>query len=200
MSHRIYQTDAFVMSSQPSREADLYLTLLTKEFGLIRATAQGSRYEKSKLRFSIQDLSFSSVSLVKGKSGWRLTNAFLYQNFSHHFSKENGGNNVIKMICQTFRLLERLIQGEEPNQKIFEILQNAFTYLGDNRLEQKELLDMECVLMLRILHNLGYIGNTEGINFYTTASTMEHSIIKEMNNDRAKALKEIHRALEESHL
>ena len=44
--HHIYETNAFVLKNIPHGEADAMLTLFTEELGLIRALAQGIRYEK----------------------------------------------------------------------------------------------------------------------------------------------------------
>ena len=70
--HTIFETDCFVISSSPQGEANKQLDLLTRDFGLIRATAQGVRWLKSKLRYSLTDFSFTHASLVRGKEFWRV--------------------------------------------------------------------------------------------------------------------------------
>ncbi len=51
------------------------MSIFTRELGLVRATAQGIRLEKSKLRYSSQLYSFGIFSFVHGKEFWRLTSA-----------------------------------------------------------------------------------------------------------------------------
>ena len=75
MHHHIYHTQGFVLSSRNVGEANKILTVFTRELGLIRATVQGIRLNKSKLKFSIQDLSFATIDFVKGKEVWRITSA-----------------------------------------------------------------------------------------------------------------------------
>src|SRR5690349_10081885 len=73
--YSIITTEGFIIDSRPSGEAGKLLYIFTKDHGLVMATAQGIRLEKSKLRYFIQDYSFGVYSFVKGKEYWRLTNA-----------------------------------------------------------------------------------------------------------------------------
>ena len=75
MSYTIYSTDGFIIEQKPSKDADISLLVFTEQFGLIFAVATGARYLKSKLRYSLQSLSFSNISLVKGREVWRVTSA-----------------------------------------------------------------------------------------------------------------------------
>jgi len=71
--YRTYTTEAVVLGSRDAGEANKYYFLLTRELGLIHAFAQGVRELKSKLRYSLAELSYVKVSLVRGKEKWRLT-------------------------------------------------------------------------------------------------------------------------------
>ena len=46
--HHIYKTRAIILNSQPIKEADKQLILLTQDFGLIRVIGQGTRKIESK--------------------------------------------------------------------------------------------------------------------------------------------------------
>jgi hypothetical protein len=74
MYHK-HTTRAFVLSVSPSGEKNHFITLFTREFGMIRAKAQSVRVSDSKLRYALQEYSYIEVSLVKGKDIWRITNA-----------------------------------------------------------------------------------------------------------------------------
>ena len=65
--HHIYTTKAIIIRSIPIGEANKYYFLLTEDLGFIRATAQGVRLDKSKLKGHLQDFCFVEISLVKGK-------------------------------------------------------------------------------------------------------------------------------------
>src|SRR3989344_8971745 len=109
--HHIYTTQAFVIHSSPYGESCKFLLLFTKDFGMIGAVAQGIRLIKSKLRYHIQDYSFSNISIVRGKEVWRLTGA--------HGLEEKVQPQIIHI--KILKLLKRLLHGEEKNEKLFEI-------------------------------------------------------------------------------
>src|SRR5690349_11857408 len=73
--YAIHTTPGFIIGSRPYGEAGKMLSIFTRDLGLVLAAAQGIRLEKSKLRYSAQDYSFGTFSLVRGKEFWRLTNS-----------------------------------------------------------------------------------------------------------------------------
>jgi len=73
--HQIHTTAGFIIFSRPYGEADKLISIFTRDFGLVTATARGIRLEKSKLRYHAQDYSLGVFSLVRGKEFWRLTSA-----------------------------------------------------------------------------------------------------------------------------
>ena len=236
--HHLYQTDAYVLKTLPQSEAGKYVLLFTKDFGLILTTAQGLRYEKSKLRFAIQDYSKASVSLVRGKNDfWRLTNAVVDKNLfysinssTHSLSSSRRQESIqvtgsqvkpektkderFDIVVRIFKLLERLLSGEEADTTLFEIVDEGMKYLEsfekmdpflreDDRegLGYKEkLLNIETVFVLRILNRLGYVGNNKNLDFYTVDNAWDINVIEKMNEERGEALESINNALRESQL
>ena len=79
MRHK-YVTRGIVLSRGAARESGLMLTLLTEDFGLVRAKAEGLRKPGAKLASALQTLCESDVTLVRGKDGWRITGALLVEN------------------------------------------------------------------------------------------------------------------------
>src|ERR1035437_4083782 len=71
--HHIYTTKAIIIKSVPIGEANKYYFLLTEDLGFIRASAQGVRLDKSKLKGHLQEFCLVKISLVKGKEVWRIT-------------------------------------------------------------------------------------------------------------------------------
>lgn len=208
--HTIYHTDAFVLDEMPYGEAGKLFTLFTKELGLIRATAQGVRYEKSKLRFSLSKYAKIHVALVQGKSGWKITNAY----GNNHLYHELGDSYEFRIINRTFSLLTRLIQGEEINIDLFDTLEASIDYLIQNnkkvykknkdlsraKSRGSDMNDVECVIVLRILNHLGYVGDHKDMKFFVLDNKLENEHISEMNKNRKLVLSEINRALKESQL
>lgn len=199
--HHIYETNAFVLKNIPQGEADSFVTLFTEELGLVRAVAQGIRYEKSKLRFAVQNYSFAHVSLVRGKGVWRLTNATPIKNFALILKDES-----LFVVARIFKLLERLLVGESGDEKLFSLIFSGLNYL--ETVEEKkekgfldvEILDIEAVFVLRILNRLGYVGKDEKIGFYTLNENWEGDVIEKMKKERREALLAINAGLRESQL
>lgn len=161
--YTIYSTPALVLNVRPHGDNDMILTLLTKEFGLLRAVANGLRKEKSKLRFSLQLLSVVDVSLVKGKSIWRITNA------KHSESLISDKRlNLLEKIRLT---INRLVQGEEVGD-----LYNIVTKGVLSPSEDFEAI--ETIIVLRILNNLGYIEGVGIEEFFKTLDITEELIEK----------------------
>lgn len=87
MRHK-YVTRGIVLRRGAARESGLVLTLLTEDFGLVRAKAEGLRKPGAKLASALQTLCESDVTLVRGKDGWRITGALLAVNRFHLLSTD----------------------------------------------------------------------------------------------------------------
>ncbi|MEK7186909.1 MAG: recombination protein O N-terminal domain-containing protein [Patescibacteria group bacterium] len=138
MSYHIYTTPGIILSHWPLREADRIYAILTRDFGLVRASASGVRKESSKLRGALEPLSLSSISLVRGKEHWRITSAVLE-------------SKIPSVFAAPFSLLEKLVTGESPNPKLFDSV-NALirsAQLPDDMFEPR--------LVSKILFHLGYL-------------------------------------------
>ncbi|MBI2056592.1 MAG: DNA repair protein RecO [Candidatus Sungbacteria bacterium] len=73
----MYATEGIVLKRFDAGEADYLFSIYTKDFGKIRARAQGIKKETAKLKGHLETLSRAHVSFVIGKSGERLTHAML---------------------------------------------------------------------------------------------------------------------------
>jgi len=190
----MYETDAYVLKTIPLGEADMLVTLFTESLGVIRASAQGIRYEKSKLRFAVQEYARATVSLVRGKGMWRLTNAqtdtLLAATLPH---------DTLRVVAQIGKLLERLLPGEEADPTLFEVLDSGLRFL-QTCTTQEMLRDTETLLVLRILHQLGYVGGDASLTFYTVENRWDNDVIEKMNKERSGMLKMINQGIKESQL
>ena len=99
--HQIYQTEGIVLKSIDYSEADKYLLILTRDFGLIKTAAKGLRKVSSKLRYSLQEFSVAQISLVQGRSIWRLINASCENNFFFDLCKNKDKMGHLKLILKT---------------------------------------------------------------------------------------------------
>lgn len=195
MFHHIYQTEAIVLGSRASGESNRLFFLLTNELGFIVAAAQGIRELKSKLRFSLQDFGFVRVAMVRGKEMWRVTNAEPVN--GHHALLADGGK--IFLVARVFSLLRRLLHGEERNEELFGAVRGVLYFLEREMLSDEELLALEIIMNLKILHHLGY-GTDKEIYRTVIAMPPSKSVLAQVAKIKTQALVDINKALKESHL
>jgi DNA repair protein RecO len=187
--HHIYKTQAIVLNSQPIREADKQLVLLTQDFGLIKAIAQGTRKNESKLRPSIQDFSVSEVALVKGKAGWRLTNARI----DYQISAKISNDKIFKSIIRVFNLIERLVLGESEDD-LFEIVLEFIEFVIKNEkqiTDKDKINNLESIFVYQILNSLGYIGQIKGKISEIPLNKINLEIINKIDTNQRKDLNKI---------
>ncbi len=201
MAHHIYHTEAFVLEGRNIGEANKYFYLFTRELGMIEATAQAVREGKSKLRPALMDFSLSTVSLVRGKNGWKITNAVCSENF-YELLRTNLQSLLV--VGHVFALLKRLLNGEEKDENLYDMISNAFRLLLDPSLTKEDIINTECVLVLSILHCLGYVDKNNDFDPVISQAVIPNAWNKDLLHLvgplRERALLEINRSLKESQL
>lgn len=190
--HTILETDCFVLKSAPSGEANKQLYLFTRDFGLIRATAQGLRYLKSKLRYSLGDFSLAHVSLVRGKEFWRVTTAFKRADTMADIPNKEAREALFRV----FALLRRLLQGEEAHPELFEIVGKVFVALK----ESSDPRAVEELAVLRMLFLLGYVKDDASLREFAEGTGFGTETLEKSSLARKSIITEINRALAASHL
>lgn len=194
------------MGNKNYGEAGKYYFIFTRDLGMVYASAQGVRKMSSKLRFILQDFSHIKIDLVRGKDFWRITSA----SKADALPKIEVGSKSFLIFNNIAQLLRRLLAGEDPNESLFLDLLEGLAIL--NKSETKEparnalpgnaggdLHTIEAIIVLRVLHNLGYIGENEILQ-NLIRSPFEKDLIFEAKKSRAKILSEINKALKETHL
>ncbi len=141
-----YTTEAVVLAQSCVAEHDTFAVLYTKDFGLVYARAAGARKEHSKMRGALHLGALTTVSLVKGKAGWRLAGA---QNNSLTLSAED-----THVFARAARLVRRLVVGEEANEYLYTNLRSFVETLLTTQGERGAL---ELIAVARILYGLGYV-------------------------------------------
>ena len=192
--HHIYHTEGLILGSRGYGETGKYYSIFTRDLGMIYASAQGVRKISSKLRFILQDYAYVKVDLVQGKDFWRITSASK-TNELEYLDKDPWTFEVFFNIAN---LLKRLLAGVEKNEALFTDLIKGLTVLEKTR-NKNDLRNLEAVMVLRILHNLGYIGGGEVLQ-NLTRSPFEDNLIFEISQKRGEVLRQINKALKETHL
>jgi recombinational DNA repair protein (RecF pathway) len=148
MAYQTYITEALVCGSNDRNTADRSFLLFTRDAGMVYAGAKSVREERSKQRYALQECSHVRVTLVRGKSGWKIAGAEPIQNFyALTETRETRG-----FLRDVIVLLRRVLHGETAHEEIFDDVIAACT--RSHTYDKKKL---ETVLSLRILHRLGYV-------------------------------------------
>jgi DNA repair protein RecO len=194
--HPIHTTPGFIIGSRPSGEAGKMISIFTRDLGLVFASAQGIRFEKSKLRPFTQDYSFGQFSFVRGKEYWRLTSA--QEEYNTNSESTNGTQALVVRIAS---LLERLLHGEQPNPELFDCIEAANIFLGGSSdLNAEELETLESLIVIRMLHHLGYIGDAADLNGHVHSLELSKDLLQSLRGKRIAMNRHINKALRESHL
>lgn len=192
--HHIYHTEGIILGSKGYGEAGKYYSIFTRDLGMIYASASGVRKMSSKLRFVLQDFAYLKIDLVRGRDFWRVTTA------SKTGMLENITKNpeTFKILTNIAHLLKRLLAGEDINEALFADLLSGLSILEKSKTKD-EYRNIEAVLVLRILSNLGYIGENKTLD-NLVKSPFEEELVFEVTKSRIEILSQINKALKETHL
>lgn len=157
MSYQTYITEALIVGSFDSNTADKSYLLFTRDAGMIYASAKSVREERSRQRFALQDFSRITVSLIKGKSGWRIGSVQGEGNFFAEASDRAVRGSIVR-ICKSLR---RFVAGEEPHPDLYLEIIAGLIHLSKPTITNRNLI--EEILLTRLLHTLGYIAINKNI-------------------------------------
>jgi len=194
MSHHIYQTEAFVIDSRNVGEANKIIYLFTKDLGLVAGTAQGVRLLKSKLRYSLQDFSYTKVSLVRGKEVWRITSAGLIDSIASKVSPDSF------VLIRGLMLVKRLVHGEEKNEDLWNVLKGAYLFWQSREMDSVSPEHFEYILILRILNSLGYVAPEARLLPFLKDASWDSLLFLDVETSQKELIQHINRALKESQL
>lgn len=190
--HHKYHTDAIILSSKNSGEADRVFTLFTRDLGVLYAKATGIRKKESKLRYSLQFGSFARVDLVRGKDIWRITSAS-HVPFSEKIFKDKEKSKIYSKILS---LIYRLYRSEDKEEALFDdLVRTVQIFSLDIQKDIKyDFFEISSVMM--ILSHLGY-WKDEGESI---PKPYELSLFEQVEKNRNMLVLKINRALRETQL
>lgn len=149
---RVYKVEAIVLRGSDFGEADRLLTLYTRERGKIRAIAKGACRPGSKLAGHTQVLSYSLMTLARGRNLDIITQAQTIQSFpSLHDDLERLSQGLYLA-----ELVESFTPEESENRALFELLRRSLEHLDRGR-DKLVLVLFE----LRLLKFSGYLPELE---------------------------------------
>ena len=198
MSYRIYHTDGYIIDSGDSGESNKVFTILTFELGTIIATAQGVRKLQSKLRYSLQDLTYAKFALVRGKEIWRITGAEKIVNI---YDKKVP-IQIRQSLARVLTFIKRLSPGESVNKKVFEEFGALHKALTSSKIirDNNDLTAIENIAYLRIAHHFGYGTPSEKLKDIVYSSAWNVEIRDSATKEGDEAKRELASVLAETQL
>ena len=143
-------------------EADALYIIYTKDFGKIRARAQGVKKESAKLKGHLETLSHSSVSFVLGKNGERVVRADLL-NFWPSLRQDP---DKIKKARHLIELVDQNCLEGEKDEPLWELLLKSFIFLEKNDFGGEVSEKLQSEFEKRLSACLGYgggVGDLKGV-------------------------------------
>ena len=155
MANGLYQTEGIIINRMDVGEADKFLTVFTKEFGMLKIFARSVRKVRSKLNVYLNLFSHARFGFVSGRGTWHLIDA---EDLSH-FDEINNDERRSEVLGRASKFLERFHHGE--GMDIF-LWQGFLSFLASlKELALSNLGDLETVFYAKSLFLLGYLGESE---------------------------------------
>lgn len=164
MAYQTYTTEAIVCGSKPHNTSDRSFLLFTRDAGMVYATARSVREERSRQRYALQDFALIRVSLVRGKSGWRIGSV---ENETNAFSAARS-RAARTGVLRVIKLLRQFVRGEDVQPGLYEDARHALVEIC--RTSETDAARISDIFTLRLLHKLGYIAVEDSFNDFVTSS------------------------------
>ena len=150
-----YRYTGIILNKIEVGETDRIYTIYTFEAGKIRALAKGVRKPNAKLAGNLESITKVEVFLAKSRGIGKITGVISLNNFSG--IKEN--LDALEKVSYVFRLVNKLIVEQEPDEEAFLILKSFLNNL-DALAKKKESLEKYDILtigfVLKFLSIVGY--------------------------------------------
>ncbi len=195
MSYKTYTMQALVCGSRASFTSDKSYLLFTKEVGMLWATARSVRVEKSKQRMALQDFSMVRVSLIKGKTGWRIGSVEAHANA--FLAAENRA--VRGGIAFVVKALRQYVHGEVEVPRAFADMQSVLDRLVTESTPE-DIAVYQQLFILRLLEELGYIAVPQEFRVYIETKDLHGAFTIYDNTHDARITQHIEHAKKVSHL
>jgi DNA repair protein RecO len=190
--HTVHHTEAVIIKTAPSGEANVRVWLFTREFGLVMAMVQGVRKPGAKLQSHIIDYALISSDLVKGKDVWRLISANVINNPSQGKMRDP----LLRAYVRTLAMLVRFLAGEGAHEDIFMHIKECMQTVKKGGYDAKVF---DALSLWKIVTLLGYIAPSEEDKKLLTMP-FEEAIMQVNEATRARFVTEVQYAMSESHL
>jgi DNA repair protein RecO len=147
-----YHTEALVLHSSEFKESNKLYYIFSQKFGLILASAQGVRFLKSKMRYTLQEFSLCDISIVRTGDMWKITNCSSKVNYYFEL-KDN--KKKLDVVLRVSEFLKRFLHGEEEDELLYSYIKSGFDLImADSEHEES---DIEGAIKINLLYRLGIL-------------------------------------------
>jgi DNA repair protein RecO (recombination protein O) len=169
------RTEGIVLTSQKHGEADLIVTYLTRDRGIIKAFAKSPRKIKSRFGSSLEPLTYVRISLIgKEQSIPKITQSDIIKPFRALRENYHDLVNISRLI----RLMLFLTPEDTHNKRLFNFFLSTLNLIESSAEDQRQTLYL--IALIRLLAMIGYAPRLNkcgrcgrsGINFYPQAGTI----------------------------
>ena len=120
------KTEGIILKEADLNEVDRLLTIYTKELGKVNVSAKGVKRLESKLRYSIEPISYVQLILVEGKNFLILKDTVI----KNQFLKIKKDLEKIKIAKRIVEFIDEAIIGEEKDEDIWKLILLTFKDLN----------------------------------------------------------------------
>lgn len=163
------RTDGVVLRTFPFGEADLIVTFLTPDFGLMKAFAKSPRKIKSRFGSSLEPLTCSRIAI------WGQQDAALprltQSDIMHSFQTIRNNFRVFLKVSEIIELTVNLVPERDVNERMYSLLYDTLTAIEDgmNAFYRKSSLSKETEMNLqgacRIFHDIDFFVSHYKVKF-----------------------------------
>lgn len=147
-----YRTKGLFLKKEDRGEADQLFSIFTKDFGKLEILGKAIRKIKSKLRGGVEPFYLSEIEFIQGKTYKTLTDAISiekFQNIRKDLKK-------LKVAFEISEVLDNLVKGQEPDEKIWHLLNETFLKLNNCQLSIVNCQLLYYYFLWNLLSILGY--------------------------------------------
>ena len=148
-----HRTCGLILKKVDRSEFDQLFTIYTRDFGKINVLARAIRKISSKLRSGADLFYLAEIEFIQGKIYKTLTDAILIDKFKN-LRKNLARLNIASEIGG---LLDKLIYNQQREEKIWEILLEAFQELNNPGFKSAHLKIIYYYFFWRLIRILGYL-------------------------------------------
>ena len=140
---RMYRAEALVIKHLPLGEADLLVTLFTREHGKVRAVAKGARRSTAKLVGHLEPLTVTRLALSRGRTLDVISQAETLENFTP--LKTN--LTAVTRGLQVAELVDGFGSEANPNQPLYDLSLATLAAIGRTPDDELPLLHFQLHLL-----------------------------------------------------